>query len=126
MHAIHPRAEGDPPGQILPERLQVTGLRPLQLDLDRVRVAGLAHTDEATLLAAGGLHAGQPMTNLDIDSARRAISSMPWIDTVAIDRHWPGTVTVTVVERRAVAARLTVAPRGATRSRSRPRARSAG
>ena len=47
------------------------------------------------------------MTNLDIDSARRAISSLPWIDTVAIDRHWPGTVTVTVVERRAVAA-LTV------------------
>ena len=77
------------------------------LDLDRVRVAGLAHTDEATLLAAGGLHAGQPMTKLDIDSARSAISSLPWIDTVAIDRHWPGTVTVTVVERRAVAA-LTV------------------
>lgn len=77
------------------------------LDLDHVRVAGLAHTDEATLLAAGGLRAGQPMTDLDIDRARRAISALPWVDTVAIDRHWPGTVTVSIAERRAVAA-LTV------------------
>ncbi len=77
------------------------------LDLDHVRVTGLAHTDEATLLAAGGLRTGQPMTDLDIDNARHKISALPWVDTVAIDRHWPGTVSVAVTERRAVAA-LTV------------------
>lgn len=74
------------------------------LDLDHVRVAGLSHTDEAALLTAGGLSAGQPMTDLDIERATRRISALPWVDTVSIDRQWPGTVEVSVVERRAVAA----------------------
>jgi cell division protein FtsQ len=74
------------------------------LDLDRVRVTGSTRTDQAALLAAGGLHVGEPMTDLDIDRARQAIGALPWVDTVAIDRHWPGTVTVSVTERRAVAA----------------------
>ena len=74
------------------------------LDLDHVRVAGVARTDEAAVLAAGGLHAGQPMTDLDIDRARHAIAALPWIDTVTVTRHWPGTVEVVVSERRAVAA----------------------
>jgi cell division protein FtsQ len=74
------------------------------LDLDHVQVVGLAHTDEAGVRAAGGLHPGEPMTDLDIDRARTAIAALPWVDTVDVARHWPGTVTVKVTERRAVAA----------------------
>jgi cell division protein FtsQ len=74
------------------------------LDLDHVDIVGLAHTDEAVVRAAGGLHPGEPMTDLDIDRARSAIAALPWVDTVDVARHWPGTVTVKVTERRAVAA----------------------
>jgi cell division protein FtsQ len=74
------------------------------LDLDHVRVVGITHTDAAALAAAGGLRTGQPMTDIDIDQARHRIRALPWVDTVAIHRHWPGSVTVTVTERRAVAA----------------------
>lgn len=74
------------------------------LDLDHVRITGTAHTDPAAAIAAAGLRTGQPMTDVDIDRARRAIEALPWVDTVSITRHWPGTVAVAVTERRGVAA----------------------
>lgn len=77
------------------------------LDLDHVEVAGVEHTDPTLLLRAGRLDLGQPMTDIDIDRARAAIAALPWVDTVSIRRHWPGTLQVDVTERRAVAA-LTV------------------
>ena len=80
------------------------------LDLDQVEVAGLEHTDTAELLRVGGLERGQPMTDIDIDRARHAIAAMPWVDSVAVERHWPGTVSVAVTERRAVAALATDDP----------------
>lgn len=77
------------------------------LDLDRVDVTGLEHTDRQMLLATGSLDLGQPMTDIDIDRARARIAALPWVDTVSIHRHWPNTLEVEVTERRAVAA-LTV------------------
>lgn len=74
------------------------------LDLDRVDVAGLEHTDRTMLLATGGLDLGQPMTDIDIDRARDKIAALPWVDTVSIRRHWPNRLEVAVTERRAVAA----------------------
>jgi cell division protein FtsQ len=74
------------------------------LDLDRVAVTGAVQTDEQTLLEAGGLRLGTPMTDLDIDRARSAIARLAWVDTVQIRRSWPSAVEVTVTERRAVVA----------------------
>ncbi len=74
------------------------------LDLDHVRITGTTHTDSAAVIATAGLRTGQPMTDVDIDRARRAIAALPWVNTVSIARHWPGTVVVTLTERRGVAA----------------------
>lgn len=73
------------------------------LDLDHVRVAGAARTDPAAIIAAGNLSPGRAMTDLDIGRTRRAIAALPWVDTVQVTRKWPGTVEVTVTERRPVA-----------------------
>ena len=74
------------------------------LDLDHVDVAGVEHTDAAELMRVGGLERGLPMTDLDLDRARRHIAALPWVDTVTVERQWPGTVVVAVSERHAVAA----------------------
>jgi cell division protein FtsQ len=77
------------------------------LDLDAVRVDGATRTDPLAIATAGGLEIGRPMTDLDIDRARSTISALPWIDTVDVRRDWPGTVRITVTERRAIAALAT-------------------
>jgi cell division protein FtsQ len=77
------------------------------LDLDAVAVSGAVNTDPAAVAEAGGLRAGRPMTDLDIDRARAGIAALPWVDTVEVRRNWPGTVDVVVTERRAVAALAT-------------------
>jgi cell division protein FtsQ len=74
------------------------------LDLDTVKVSGAVNTDVGAVAAAGGLRAGRPMTDLDVDRARAAIAALPWVDTVQVRRNWPGTVDVVITERRAVAA----------------------
>jgi cell division protein FtsQ len=43
------------------------------------------------------------MTGVDLGGAQRRIGALPWVGSVSISRHWPGTVRVTVVEREAVA-----------------------
>jgi cell division protein FtsQ len=78
------------------------------LDVDQVGVQGTVRTDRAVLVAAAGVSRGTPMTDVDLGRAERAIAALPWIDTVAVRRHWPGTVDIAVTERSVAAAVLVV------------------
>lgn len=74
------------------------------LDVDRIAVAGAAHTPPDAVRQATGIHTHQPMTGVDLDRARRGILALPWVQTVSVARRWPAEVRVTITERTPVAA----------------------
>lgn len=73
------------------------------LAVRHLRVTPSAHLDAAAIERAAGIRAGSPMISVDQGAARRRLESVPWVATAKITRSWPGTVTVTVTERVAVA-----------------------
>jgi cell division protein FtsQ len=74
------------------------------LDVDRITVAGAAHTPPDLVRAASGIHLHRPMTGVDLDHARRGILALPWVRSVSVAREWPATIRVSVTERTPVAA----------------------
>lgn len=81
------------------------------LDVDHVVVDGAVHTPGDAVQRATGIARHSPMTDVDLDRARRDVLALPWIRTVSITRDWPATVKVVVTERTAVAA-VTAPPAG--------------
>ncbi|WP_214417271.1 cell division protein FtsQ/DivIB [Sphaerisporangium fuscum] len=45
----------------------------------------------------------EPLATVDLDQVRRRISALPEIESARVERNWPGTLVVHVVERRPVA-----------------------
>ena len=73
------------------------------LNVDHVRVTGAARTTPAELMAASGVHNGMPMIDVDAADASARLHIVPWILRAHVERHWPSTVTIAVVERVPVA-----------------------
>lgn len=82
------------------------------LDLDRVVIEGAVHTDPGDARFASGLRTGEPLLEVDQETARRAVEALPWVASATVRRHWPGEVRIRLVEREAVA--VTVAGDGAS------------
>ena len=74
------------------------------LDVDRIEVVGAKATPQADVVAASGVRQGLPLVDLDESAALRGVVDLPWVRSASITRQWPSTVTITVVERDAVAA----------------------
>jgi cell division protein FtsQ len=74
------------------------------LDVDTIRVVGSRHTTAAAVTRATGVHHGDAMLDIDDGAVAARVRALPWVDTATVRREWPGTVTVEVTERRAVAA----------------------
>ena len=78
-------------------------LTPL-LDVDHIRVRGADHSGSDTVRSALGIQLGDALLTADVDSAAKALVKLPWVATARVKRSWPGTVSITVVERVPVAA----------------------
>ena len=74
------------------------------LDVDHIRVSGTVHTTAADVTAASGVHKGSAMLDVDGADAAARLRAVPWILSARVERHWPSTVTIAVVERVPVAA----------------------
>ena len=75
------------------------------LGVRSVVVTGTVRTTGAEVRAAAALTAGSPLVRLDGVAVRaRVLAALPAVETVLVQRRWPGTVRLTVVERVAVAA----------------------
>ena len=74
------------------------------LDVDTIRVVGSRHTTAAAVTRATGVHHGDAMLDIDDGAVAARVRALPWVDTATVRREWPGTVTVDVTERRAIAA----------------------
>ncbi len=73
------------------------------LDVDHVRVTGTVHTTPAQVTEASGVHEGMAMFDVDGSDAAARLRAAPWILRAKVERHWPSTVTIAVVERLPVA-----------------------
>ena len=78
-------------------------LTPL-LDVDHIRIQGADRTGADPVLAVIDIERGDALVTADVGGAAAALTRLPWIATAEVRRSWPGTVTVTVVEREPVAA----------------------
>jgi cell division protein FtsQ len=77
------------------------------LDVDQVEVAGaerITTADVDAVLAGAGLHAGDPLLEVDLGQARLALEALPGVVEADVQRRWPGTIVVDLVERTPVAA----------------------
>jgi cell division protein FtsQ len=74
------------------------------LDVDHVRVMGTIRMTPADITTASGVQKGMAMLDVDSGGAAARLRSMPWILRAHVERHWPATVTIAVVERVPVAA----------------------
>jgi cell division protein FtsQ len=69
------------------------------LDVDHIVVVGTVHTDPAAAVEATRIRRGERMVDLDLAAAARDLRRLPWVGSADVERHWPGSVRITVVER---------------------------
>jgi cell division protein FtsQ len=82
-------------------------------DVDEVRVAGADHIGADVVreaAAAAGAGRGDLLVDVRLDEVADAIEELPAVAEASVERDWPGTVTIEVVERVPVA----VVPAGAS------------
>ena len=75
----------------------------LDLRLADILVFGRKRTTQAEILGAIGLRRGSPIAELDLELARAKLETLPWVKTATIVRHLPGTLSIAIIEREAIA-----------------------
>lgn len=73
------------------------------LDIDDVAVAGTRRTHPDAIAAALGAARGDALFSVDLARAAANVEALPWVETATVTRDYPGTLRVTVTERRAEA-----------------------
>jgi cell division protein FtsQ len=64
-----------------------------------INISGARHTDAPDILAALGFAPGQSIFAADIHAARRHLLALEWVADAEVRRQYPGTITVSVVEK---------------------------
>jgi cell division protein FtsQ len=70
----------------------------------RVNIVGTHHLTPTQVSYAVQIPLGVPLARQDLDGIAARATSVPTIESAAVTRSWPHTITVTVVERRPVLA----------------------
>lgn len=73
------------------------------LDLDHVRIDGVAGDDALFVEKTAALETGTAMFDLDLGEVERSLEAVPWIESATASRDWPGSVQIDVEVRVAVA-----------------------
>lgn len=76
-------------------------LSPL-LDVDAAAVTGTVHASDREVLAASGVRRGDQLVLVDGGGVAARVERLPWIRSASVERSWPGTVEIVVVEREAL------------------------
>jgi cell division protein FtsQ len=75
--------------------------------VQHVTFVGLRHEGAVEVLHASGLGHHPSMISVTDAAIKHSLSRFPWINSVAVTKHWPNTVVVTVHESVAVAVAFT-------------------
>lgn len=74
------------------------------LDVRAVEVTGVSLLDEEVVVDAAGVTMGEPLARADPDAIGARVARLTEVESVAVGRSWPHTVSIEVTERTAVAA----------------------
>tara|TARA_R110002050_G_scaffold412_1_gene2780 strand:+ start:27399 stop:28187 length:789 start_codon:yes stop_codon:yes gene_type:complete len=69
------------------------------LVVDEIFISGRHHTSQKEILKAIGIKAGDPMLNFDISYAKNNLEKIGWVQQVTLQRRWPNTIYVHLIER---------------------------
>ena len=69
------------------------------LQLQTIEVKGRAHTPKSVILAASELTLGEPMLTISLAALHERLSTIGWIDEVAVERRMPSTIRIVLTER---------------------------
>jgi cell division protein FtsQ len=75
----------------------------LGLRVADIRVEGRATTDRDTILEALNARPGTPLLAVDPARAKQQLESLPWVRSAVIERRFPDTIYVRLVEREPMA-----------------------
>lgn len=81
--------------------LQASGA--LGLRIADIRVEGRATTDRETILRALDARPGTPILAIDPARAKQQLEALPWVRSAAIERRFPDTIYIRLVEREPMA-----------------------
>ncbi len=87
------------PGGML-ARARGTLAAAVNLPVQSVVIEGRNNTPEPLLQAALGVHAGNSILGYNLEAARSRVESLSWVEHVTIERRLPGTLVVSLTERR--------------------------
>jgi cell division protein FtsQ len=73
------------------------------LDIDHIVVRGNTRLTAEQVASASRIEHGDPMVWLDGQSAVAGVEALSWVRAARVRREWPGTVKITITERRATA-----------------------
>jgi cell division protein FtsQ len=73
------------------------------LAVDSVRITGHERTTKDEVLAALAFGDTPSIVSLDVDAARERLMAMPWVSSASVAKALPGSVSVEITEKRAVA-----------------------
>lgn len=71
--------------------------------VDRVTVDGTVALPPSAVLTAADVPTGGPLASVDVHGVAERVAALPAVASAHVDRSWPHTVAITVVERTAVA-----------------------
>lgn len=67
-----------------------------------VDVAGRTSLQEKQVLRTARVPAGEPLARVDLTAIKARVASMDRVESVEVSRSWPATISIDIVERRAV------------------------
>lgn len=73
------------------------------LSVQKVAVSGESRLSAASVKRAAQVPVNKPMVLLDVTAIRHRVEALPQVRSVTVERSWPNTVDITVVERKPVA-----------------------
>ena len=72
----------------------------VNLRVQTVVIEGRNNTPEASLQTALGVRPGDPILGFSLQAARSRIEALSWVEHASIERRLPGTLVISVTERR--------------------------
>lgn len=66
---------------------------------DDIRIKGLVHQEPAMLLNALGIRPGGSLVGFDAANAKTLLENLDWVATATVQRSFPNTLEISVVER---------------------------